>query len=66
MSKCGAGIVWSVKDGGHVGDSIGCLAFGEVMVVIEMLLDVQDDWEVHKVTNDWNKAENTQTGINQV
>ena len=40
MSKCGAGIVWSVKDGGHVGDSIGCLAFGEVMVVIEMLLDV--------------------------
>ena len=31
----------------HVGDNIGCWAIGEVMVVIEMVVDDQD--EVHRV-----------------
>ena len=44
----GAGVVWSVKAGHHVGDSIGCWVFGEMLVVIDMV-DGLDDREVHKV-----------------
>ena len=29
----GAGVVWSVKAGDHVGKMIGCWAFGEAKVV---------------------------------
>ena len=33
----------------HVGNNIGSWAIGEVMVVIEMVVDEKDGWEVHKV-----------------
>ena len=33
----------------HVGNNIGSWAIGEVMVVIEMVVDEKDDREVYKV-----------------
>ena len=35
----GAGFVWSVKAGDHVGDSTDCWAFAEMIVVNEMVVD---------------------------
>ena len=44
----------------HVGNNIGSWAIGEVMIVIEMVVDEKDDREVDKVrkvvTKEWAKA----------
>ena len=54
--------IWSCD---HVGDKIGCWAIGEVMVVIEMVVDEKDDREVYKkrkvVTKEWTKANSDET-----
>ena len=50
----------------HVGNNIGSWAIGEVMVVIEMVVDEKDDREVDKVkkvvTKEWTKANSSDTG----
>ena len=51
----------------HVGNNIGSWAIGEVMVVIERVVDEKDDREVDKVrkvvTKEWTKANSSDTGF---